>query len=154
MEAEHIAFRVAAMQVLGAWALLNIAGGAVGAWATRSRPLRAFFLGNAGWNVVNLAIAVGGGLAALQHAPGTWEGVTLLREVELFLRILLVNAGLDVGYVASGVIAALWGRERREPWRLGIGSAVALQGVFLFVFDVVISTLTHRQLEALWVGVT
>lgn len=150
MEAEHLAFRLGAMQVLGSWAVLNLVVGT--AWALRAGDLRvrAFMASNAAWNVVNLALALFGGWAAANHELGSWTGVTLLREVDLLLKILLVNVGLDVGYMGAGVVTFLWGRDRESPWRLGIGAALVLQGLFLFIFDVTLSVMTNAQLERLW----
>ena len=44
-------------------------------------------------------------------------------------RVLLVNAGLDVGYLAVGAALVRHGRWRGDGW------AVVVQGAFLLVLD-------------------
>ena len=56
------------------------------------------------------------------------------------------------GYIATGVIVRQWGRDRRDPWRMGIGLALVIQGLFLLVFDVSMTAWVQGQLPALWVG--
>lgn len=146
----HFELRVQAMGVLLAWSILNLVVGGAGAAILRRRPLGVFLGANAAWNLVNLAIAAGGLWSALSHDPGSLVGIALLREVELFQKILLVNVGLDVGYVAAGVVTALWGRDRGDVWRTPIGLALVLQGLFLFVFDVVVTVMVGDQLDHLW----
>lgn len=151
-EVQHFGFRVTAMGVLLAWSILNLVAGGLLAAFLRRPLLRVFFGANAAWNVVNLAIAAGGMLAALGHEPGSLLGPALLREVVFFQKVLLVNVGLDVGYVATGVVTVLWGRDRQEPWRLGVGAALVVQGAFLLGFDIVLAVLVGGQIDALWPG--
>lgn len=102
-----------------------VAGGVL-AVAGRTPPVRAFGLQTAGWGAVDLAIAVLGSLT-----PDS--GPARLR------RVLLVNAGLDLGYVAAGARIALrrptfGGRVTPEQAR-GHGLAVVVQGAALFALD-------------------
>lgn len=54
-------------------------------------------------------------------------------SLESFRRILLINAGLDVGYiVVGGVLLAM-----KRPMLRGFGAAVCVQGLFLLAFDLV-----------------
>ncbi|MGB3798776.1 MAG: hypothetical protein WA952_03115 [Lewinella sp.] len=122
-----------AMLVLGGWAIGNIGlgmalrGGADG-------TTRRFHEMNAIWNVVNLGIAGVGYLSLGDPAGTAWEG---LQENVGFGKILLFNAGLDVGYVLGGLY--LMERSRRpdaDADRLkGYGRSIILQGGFLFLFD-------------------
>lgn len=54
------------------------------------------------------------------------------REKRNLLRLLKVNAFLDVGYVAVGLAMTLWGRT---PLLQGFGWGIILQGGFLLLFD-------------------
>lgn len=118
------------------WAGASMAGGAllavVGA-LRRDTRLRDFGVQNAGWGVINAGIAVGADrvrrrrLARLAdpRAPDV-----LAREHRVLRRLLVVNAGLDVGYVACGLA---WYRSRDRS--RGHGAAVLVQGAFLLAFD-------------------
>lgn len=57
-------------------------------------------------------------------------------------KILLFNAGLDVGYMLGGVYLLERGkREVKNAERLrGFGRSILLQGAFLFVFDLSLHT--------------
>ena len=142
-----------AMKLLGGYALVNIAGGlALRAGSTGSA--RYFYEMNALWNTVNLGIAGFGYLASLKADPAAWTLTEGLRENQQFAKILLFNAGLDVGYLMGG----LYLRERaRRPEangeRLtGFGNAILLQGGFLLVFDLVnyfVANGRGRELELL-----
>jgi hypothetical protein len=46
----------------------------------------------------------------------------------------LVNAGLDVLYVAGGTALALR-RGQNDPYWRGVGQGIVLQGGFLLLFD-------------------
>jgi hypothetical protein len=61
-------------------------------------------------------------------------------------RLLLVNAGLDVGYVAAGVALVRAGRVRGRD-SVGDGVAVVLQGGFLLVLDLVHAVRVQRVRE-------
>lgn len=108
--------------------LVSTAGGlAVAAWG-RTPSQRAFGGQSAGWGAVDLGIAAVG--LARRSRP------TTARRLR---RVLLVNTGLDVVYVAAGVwlvarAPALRGRLTPEQAR-GHGAAVVLQGLALLALD-------------------
>jgi hypothetical protein len=104
------------VRVLGRWAVASLLFG--GALAADPRT-RGFGRQTAAWGLVDGAIALVG---ARRQAAGRTTDPARLR------RVLLVNAGLDVGYVATG--AALL----RTRWR-GDGAAVVVQGAFLLWLD-------------------
>ena len=54
-------------------------------------------------------------------------------------QVYAVNAGLDVFYIASGVLLYVLGTRsaRSDTWEKGVGVAFMSQGAFLLVFDVV-----------------
>ena len=72
-----------------------------------------------GWAMVNLLICLAG---ALGKPPA---------DLQKFREFLLLNLGLNVGYVGVGVTMALLG----NPWVEGAGIAVAIQGFILLVLD-------------------
>ena len=142
LETTRLAHQRRAMWVLGGWAVGNIGLGL----ALRDSETTAgrFHEMNAVWNVVNLGIA-GASLLTLGEPEATavagW-GANLKFE-----KLLLFNAGLDVGYVLGGLY--LTERARRpeaDTARLrGYGRSVMLQGAFLFVFDLANYFLAHGR---------
>ena len=105
------------VRVLGRWALGSAAAGAALSLDPRTRG---FGRQTAAWGAVDGAIALVG---ARRQAAGRTTAPERLR------RVLLVNAGLDVGYLAAGA----W-LVRSTRWR-GDGAAVLVQGAFLLWLD-------------------
>jgi hypothetical protein len=123
---------------LGGYALANIAVGAIGAGQT-SGETKYFHRMNVYWNLVNLGIA---GVGLLGSRKQNAEGETLgqaVRQHENMKQVLLLNAGLDVAYLAGG--AYLLERAKTHPDKAdqlrGYGKSVLAQGSFLLLFDLV-----------------
>lgn len=134
--AERLRLNRSGMVVLGSWALGNMATGAIG-YATTSGTTRYFHQMNVFWNTVNLTLAGVGYYTAIE---GNATGLSLfetLKEQRSIEKLLLFNAGLDVGYIATGFYL----RERakssanRQHLFEGYGNSLILQGAFLLVFD-------------------
>lgn len=104
-------------QVLGVWAAGSVAVGAV---LARNPNRRAFARQTALWGLVDGVIVLWGVRARSMRGP---------TPPERLRRVLLVNAGLDVGYLAAGAVLV-----RRTRWR-GDGWAVLVQGAFLLALD-------------------
>ncbi|SCX46210.1 hypothetical protein SAMN03159343_1763 [Klenkia marina] len=103
--------------VLGTWAASSLALGAVLA----ARPgARGFARQTAAWGAVDGVIAAVGARNRRRRGP---------TDPARLRKVLLVNAGLDVGYLVAG--AALL---RSDRWR-GDGAAVLVQGAFLLALD-------------------
>ena len=105
-------------QQLMLWALLCLAGAIIALWRTNQAFWRPFWFMTGVWALVNAAIAYGGWLGAEPNP-------TSLRQ------LLWINAGLDILYMAVGL--GLWMRPRLML--KGFGLAIAIQGLFLFLFD-------------------
>ncbi|MEO0734003.1 MAG: hypothetical protein AAFZ52_14290 [Bacteroidota bacterium] len=127
-----------AMLTLGGWAVTNISLG-LALRGNAEGSTRYFHEMNALWNGVNLLIAGAGYYAATRQEFAGWDLATSLQKHHGFQKVLLFNAGLDLGYVAGGLY--LTERARRPDVnsdRLkGFGRAIMLQGAFLLVFDLV-----------------
>ena len=104
-------------RVLGRWAAVSVAAGAL---LTASPRTRGFGRQTAAWGALDGAIA---GVGARRRAA---KGPT---DPDRLRRVLLLNAGLDVGYLAAGAWLLRDGR-----WR-GDGAAVVVQGAFLLWLD-------------------
>ncbi len=133
-------FQAALSRRLLAWSGLSVGLGS--ALALLADPVwRGFGTQCAGWGLIDAVIA---GLGLRQthqkvaqpnaHEPGQQsEARTKLR------RILWINTGLDIGYVAGGIVlAATKGRRgsNHRFWR-GSGWGIVVQGGFLLIFDLI-----------------
>jgi hypothetical protein len=119
------------------WGGLNVAGG-LALWGTASRsthPARWSFGGmSAGWGLVNVGIAAFGGLSL--DPPAATAAAALSAE-RTYHDILLLNLGLNVGYMGvGGTMLAASARDvaAADEWR-GAGYALLLQGAGLLALD-------------------
>ncbi len=137
---EPYAFQARLARRLLTWALASVAGGAalaVAGAATGNPFLRAFGSQTIGWGAIDAGLAVAGRARAarlIAHPPVDPDD--LAREAARTRRVLAVNAGLDVAYIATGLAVAA-GRGRRSPTACGHGLATIVQGAFLLAFDAV-----------------
>jgi hypothetical protein len=135
-EIQRLDINRSAMLVLGSWAVGNMLVGTYGHFNTTGQ-IREFHQFNFMWNVVNLGIAAFGYHQAATADPMAFGYVDILKEYNTLQNILLLNVGLNVSYMATG----LYLRERSKNSRKygdrlkGYGNSLLLQGAFLFVFD-------------------
>lgn len=118
-------------RVLGGWAA---ASAAVGVGLALRPATRAFGRQTALWGAVDGAIALVGARRRVSRGP---------TDPARLRRVLLANAGLDVGYVAGGAWLLRDGRWRGGRWK-GDGAAVVVQGAFLLVLDSVAARALRR----------
>jgi hypothetical protein len=124
------------MLTLGSWALINIGTGGIAArHATGSNKY--FHQMNAYWNVANLALAGFGYYGSATADPASFNLFTSVKEHYSMEKILLLNAGLDVAYLATGLYLTERAKNSvSQAERLkGFGQSIMLQGGFLLVFD-------------------
>ena len=136
------------MLVLGSWAVGNLA--VSGYQMTRTKGTTYYFHQmNVFWNTVNMAIAVGGYLGASQM--GDLSSMELYEEYHNFSKVLLINTGLDVAYVMTGLyLRERSGNVQKHTKRLkGYGNSLMLQGGFLFAFDLVLVLINEHALGSL-----
>jgi hypothetical protein len=138
VSAELHAFEDRLASRLLAWGAASVAGGAALALlgqATGSRFLRAFGSQAIGWGAIDAGLALGGRARARRLRSGPPADPTAVAaEASRVRRILAVNAGLDVLYIAGGLAVAA-GRGRADPAARGHGLAAVVQGAFLLGFD-------------------
>ncbi len=92
-----------------------------------------------GWGLINIAIAVVGGNVAkrrFKNLPDPLDTEVTKRESENMRRILWINTFLDVLYMLGGLRLSQTRGKKDELWR-GIGIGIVIQGILLFVFDLV-----------------
>jgi hypothetical protein len=104
-------------RVLGSWAAASVLAGAALSTSPRTRG---FGRQTVAWGAVDAAIAGWGVRGRRRRGP---------TEPQRLRRVLLLNAGLDVGYLGAGAWLVRDGR-----WR-GDGLAVLVQGAFLLWLD-------------------
>lgn len=129
------------MVALGTWAFSNIAVGTYQAVTLPESSDKYFHRMNATWNAINLPIAIAGYIATMKHktAPDIETLKKQQRKVEL---ALLINSGLDVGYIGVGLWMNLAADRAKNPeLNLGFGNSIMLQGSYLLTTDLVQYTL-------------
>ena len=148
------------MTILAAWAGVNIIQSSISAGNATGTD-KPFFKMNAYWNTVNLALA-GFGLYSVKKAMtkklSLAQNVHTQNQLE---KILLFNAGLDIGYVFGGLYLNERGQRLTNQQTEGYGKSLVLQGSFLLIFDIVQYYLHHangkqldKWLDKLAVGAT
>lgn len=135
------------MLILGSWAVGNMIWGGIGASQT-SGEVKAFHQMNLYWNAVNLAIAGFGYWQATKEVPGTdfWSTLDAQQGLE---KVLLVNAALDVAYMAGGLYLKERGLRKDNERLIGFGKSIILQGAFLMAFDGVMYGFHHAHAKEL-----
>lgn len=141
----RIQYNESGMIILGAWALGNMVWGGIGASHT-SGQTKAFHQMNLYWNSVNLIIAGIGYWQATREVPSTDLFETMKSQASIE-KILLVNAALDIAYMAGGMYLKERGFRLSKDKFVGFGKSIILQGAFLFTFDALMYTFhaTHSK---------
>lgn len=135
---------------LGTWAVGNFIVSGIG-WHRHSGSSRYFHQGNVLWNTVNFALAGFGLYGALTTVPGSMGLTQTITEQYAMEKILLLNAGLDVGYLATGFFLMERAKriEKQAERFKGYGQALILQGSFLFLFDLVLFAIHNHHGQSL-----
>jgi hypothetical protein len=123
------------MEVLGGWAIANIGVGAIGWNTAGSNEARYFYQMNILWNTVNFGAALIGYTGTQNNKNKKLTAAETLKQQQKIERTFLINGGLDVAYLGTGLYLKLTGDSRNSPIRKGYGSAILLQGTFLLIFD-------------------
>jgi hypothetical protein len=100
------------------WSLPWMGASILGLTLTTDQKARGFWVMNGTWGFINSAIAM---IGLLTPEP----------SLESMRNLLLINAGVDVLYIAAGAYML----TRAEAFWQGAGWGVMLQGAFLLVFD-------------------
>lgn len=131
------------LYVLGSWAAANIVQGTISASNTTGSTHYLHQM-NAYWNTVNLAIA-GLGICALKmQLKQKISPADLLQEQKTVEKLLLLNSGLDVAYIMTGLYMKEKGLRLQNDRNIGFGNSLVIQGSFLLVLDLV-QYFTHQK---------
>jgi hypothetical protein len=124
------------LYVLGSWAAANIVQGSISATNTTGST-RYLHQMNAYWNTVNLAIAGLGIWALKMQLRQKITPADLLQEQKTVEKLLLLNSGLDVAYIMTGLYMKEKGLRLQNDRNIGFGNSLVIQGSFLLVLDLV-----------------
>lgn len=131
---------------LGSWATTNFIVSGIG-WATvPSGEAHYFHQMNVLWNTVNIGLAVPGYLKA-KKANSSLSFAETIRTQHKTEKIFLINTGLDIGYMAGGLLlrsAAKTNIGKRDQFK-GFGNSLLMQGGFLFFFDLTAYMIHNRH---------
>lgn len=136
---------------LGGWAAANMAVGTYG-WMRYEGDIRYFHQMNAAWNLVNAGIASWALLNISREDISGLSDHELLRKHIRTENIFLINAGLDILYMAGGawMLQASSRNEEYADMLKGYGQSVIMQGAFLFLFDLAKFGIQYRHRQGFW----
>lgn len=135
MEAkEFYAYQRKRFTVLLVWGGLCAIGGQFLAQLNKHSFVRYFWSMSASWGYVNLVIALFGIRGAARNAKDFPNDTSKAqKEAGKMRRLLLINVPLDALYVIAG--CWLFQRKSDKARNRGWGSAIIIQGIWLFVYD-------------------
>ena len=136
------------LRILLAWGAGNTLLGAPLA-LSRNQFLRQFGMQAVSWGAIDAILAIFGitnaTKKAAHQANGLLEEGAAQEEARSFRRILLINAGLDLLYIAAGLATIIRNPKRAD--RQGMGWGIVVQGVFLLFYDALLARdVEHRFL--------
>lgn len=131
------------MFVLGGWAIGNMATGTYG-WVKGSGSEKYFHQMNVLWNSVNFTLAA---IGLLQNKNEQQELTSFIERSKGFEKTLMINAGLDIVYMGSGLLLKHWAKNDKSNRDMfeGYGNSLILQGGFLFIFDLTLARILNIQ---------
>jgi len=130
------------------WSITSIFGGLI-LQIPRSRFANGIGIQFSAWGLIDAIIAVFGDRAAKQRAAQLSDPLAkdiVDRESHKLYKILLVNTGLDIGYMLGGSALSLTKGKTDPGWR-GHGIGIIIQGAFLFFFDLFHVLLIGRKIQ-------
>ena len=136
------------MLSLGSWASANIIGSGIG-WATTDNQQNKYFHQmNVFWNAINLGLAIPGYIKANRSKTDLSLFKTLdeQRKIEA---LHLINAGLDLAYISSGLLLRNKIPQSAEEKNqfIGYGNSILIQGGFLLIYDWIAYAMHRRHVK-------
>ena len=131
------------MTILLAWSGANIVQGSISA-GNLEGSAHYFHQMNAYFNVINLAIAGYGLYEVRKQMHKKLSLYQNLHDQQKVESLLLLNSGLDLAYITTGMYLRERGTNHLNDQTKGYGGSLMLQGGFLLAFDH-IQYIQHRQ---------
>ena len=144
---QRIAVNERGMKVLGAWGIANMVDGGVGYFTAKQDQWKDFHAMNAAWGLVNTGIAAMGMHGVRKELAANLNSEQAYKRYLDNKKLYLVNIGFDVFYVGAGAGLAVLGAHDKSngPLYKGFGSSIAMQGIFLLLFDNVMFASQERN---------
>jgi len=143
-EKERVRYSKNAMITLAGWSVANIVGSGF-ATDTRNKEMRYFHQMNVMWGGINLAIAGLGYWGAGKEKINNPVLADVLKHQNKIEKTYLINAGLDVVYVGSGLLMNKTSDNQKNPAKFkGYGNSIMAQGGFLLLYDAIMYAI-HRK---------
>ena len=137
--AEQLKLNMNGMFVLLIWAIGNIIVGLLLAAKHKKHSEKwGFYIANAAWNSVNLVLALGSLYMLSSINPEHEQLKEIIYTFFNFEKILVLNLGLDIAYIAIGSFLVERGKHTHKQSFVGYGQALWLQGGFLFLLDMIL----------------
>lgn len=129
------------------WGISNTLVGSVMGLIRRDKFWRQFWLQCAGWGAVDTLIAWLARRGYARKLAGTASGDGWRKEARNIYLILLVNVLLDMSYMLTGQYFRRKGQAESKPEKSGMGSGFILQGLYLLLFDGLLTLEIRRWLK-------
>jgi hypothetical protein len=144
-EKERVRYSKNAMIGLAGWSVANIVGSGI-ATNTRNKEMRYFHQMNVMWGGINLALAGLGYWGANREKIDNPTLAAVLKHQNKIEKTYLINAGLDVVYVGSGLLMNKTSDNQKNPEKFkGYGNSIMVQGGFLLLYDAVMYAIHHKH---------
>jgi hypothetical protein len=143
-EKDRIGYQKRSMAVLAGWSAANIIVSGI-ATNTHNKEMRYFHQMNVMWGSINLVIAGFGYWGAGREKIENPSLEAVLKHQNKIEKTYLINAGLDIVYVGSGLLMNKTSDNQKNPEKFkGYGNSIMLQGGFLLLYDAIIYAI-HRK---------
>ena len=144
---ERIATNKRGMTVLAGMGLASMAAGGVGYFSAQQDEWKHFHEMNVLWGAVNTGIAVMGLRGVRKEISAGYNYKQAYDRYRSNKKLYLINAGLDVLYIAGGIALNEYGHSttKDQAMYLGFGRSVAIQGIALLLFDNIMFASHHRK---------
>lgn len=143
-EKDRTGIQKKSMIALAGWSVANIVISGI-ATKESNYEMQNFHQMNVMWGSINLAIAGLGYWSARREKIDNPTIESVLKHQNRLKKTYLVNAGLDVLYMAGGLIMTNTSMNQKDPDKFkGYGNSIILQGGFLLVYDA-INYAIHRK---------
>lgn len=150
LDAQRVRTNKTGMMILGGWGAANIVSGIAGFATAKKDVWRGFHGMNAVWGAVNGLIALGGYMGAMKEGRHPLTGQAAYDRYISNRRLYLINAGLDVLYIGTGLVIGNAIRYNNHPnLYLGMGRSICIQGLALLIFDGAMYGI-HRSQNKKW----
>lgn len=119
------------------WGIANIAAGSAGYFGAQEGTGKYFSEMNGIFGVLNIGLATTGLLMERQQMTRKMSNQQAYDWYRTDKKIYLISAGVDVVFIGAGLGLASYGQSAKSSADVykGLGASMALQGVFLLLFN-------------------